>query len=69
MYLEKTNNSMGLLRLVDAAINDPQDDDGKKLKGIGRFMAKEDPVLAMEALCTKVVQTCTYISTREKLAI
>ena len=64
LYLEKTTNSMGLLRLVDTAMNDQQDDDGKKLKGIGRFMAKEDPVLAMEALCTKVVPICTYISTK-----
>ena len=68
LYLEKTTNLMGLLRLVDAANNDPANDNGKKLKDIAIFMGKKDPVLAIKALCTKVIQICTYISTREKLA-
>ena len=69
LYLEKTTNSMALLRKVDAVINDPQNDEGKKLKAIALFMEKEDPVLALEALCTKVIQLCTYMATREGLAI
>lgn len=68
LYLVKTTNSLGLLRLVDAAVNDARDDDCKKLKGIGVFMGKDDPVLVIEALCTKVILICTYISNREKLA-
>ena len=68
LYLEKTSNSLGLLRLVDAAVNDAGSDEGKKLKGIGIYMNKEDPVMAIESLCTKVILTCTFISSREKLA-
>ena len=43
-YLEKTNNSLGHLRIVDNAVNDNSNDIGKKLKVIGLFVGKEDPV-------------------------
>ena len=68
MYLEKTTNSLGLLRIVDGAVGDNANDEGKKLKGISQYMGKEDPVLAVETLCHKVILTCTFISAREKLA-
>ena len=68
LYLEKTTNSLGLLRIEDGAVGDNANDDGKKLKGISQYMNKEDPVLAVETLCNKVILTCAFISAREKLA-
>ena len=68
MYLEKTTNSLGLLRIVDGAVLDNTNDMGKKFKGIRQYMGKADSVLAEETLCHKVISACTFISAREKLA-
>ena len=68
LYLEKTTNSLGLLRIADAAVSDTTSDEGKNLKGIGIYMNKEDPVLAVETFCNKVIMACTFLSAREKLA-
>ena len=46
---------MGLLRVVDQAIADPQDPDGKQLKAIRTFIGQDDPILALELLITKVI--------------
>ena len=67
-YLEKTSNSLALLRLVETALNDNTSNEGKKLRAISVFMSKEDPVLAIEALCNQVILTCAFLSERLKLA-